>query len=81
MAKSFSSVTRQRKERIVEGDVSQQATIDEITRRLVDFYRPVRIYLFGSQARGDAGLDSDLDFCVILPDDASPALYNAEGVH
>jgi hypothetical protein len=27
---------------------------DEVTRRLVEFYRPVRIYLFGSAARGES---------------------------
>jgi len=32
--------------------MTKQETIDEITRRLVEFYQPVRIYLFGSEARG-----------------------------
>ena len=50
--------------------MTKQETIDEITRRLVDFYRPVRIYLYGSEARGESGPDSDLDFLVVLPDDA-----------
>ena len=50
--------------------MTKQETIEEITRRLVDFYRPVRIYLFGSEARGESGPDSDLDFLVVLPDDA-----------
>ena len=43
--------------------------IREITRRLVEFYQPVRIYLFGSAARGDEGPDSDLDFLVVVPDE------------
>ena len=30
----------------------------------------MRIYLFGSEARGDAGPDGDLDFLVVIPDDA-----------
>jgi hypothetical protein len=42
--------------------MTRQETIDEITRRLVEFYLPVRIYLFGSEARGESGPDSDLDF-------------------
>lgn len=42
----------------------------EIVRRLVDAYRPERIYLFGSQARGDAGPDSDYDLLLVAPDDA-----------
>ena len=45
--------------------LTKQEAIDEITRRLVEFYRPVRIYLFGSEARGESGPDSDLDFLEI----------------
>ena len=48
---------------------TQDEAIREITRRLVEYYQPVKIYLFGSTARGDAGPDSDLDFCVVVPDD------------
>lgn len=44
----------------------------EIVQRLVETYQPVRIYLFGSQARGDAGPDSDYDLMVVVPDNASP---------
>lgn len=33
--------------------MTKQETIEEITRRLVKFYHPVRLYLFGSEARGD----------------------------
>ena len=51
--------------------MTKQETIEEITRRLVDFYQPVRIYLFGSEARGDSGADSDLDFLVVV-EDATP---------
>lgn len=43
----------------------------EIVRRLVEVYRPLRIYLFGSKARGDDGPDSDYDLLVVVPDDAS----------
>jgi hypothetical protein len=45
--------------------------LSEIVRRLVDAYRPLRIFLFGSKARGDAGPDSDYDLMVIVPDDAA----------
>jgi hypothetical protein len=41
---------------------------------------PEAISLFGSAARGDGGPDSDLDFCVVLPDDAPQSLYGL-GIH
>jgi predicted nucleotidyltransferase len=44
--------------------------IPEVVARLVDYYHPLKIYLFGSAARGDVGPDSDLDFLVVVPDDA-----------
>jgi predicted nucleotidyltransferase len=37
----------------------------------VDIYHPQRIYLFGSVARADAGLNSDYDIMVIVADDAA----------
>ena len=42
----------------------------EIVRRIADAYHPLRIYLFGSKARGTAGPDSDYDLLVVVPDDA-----------
>jgi predicted nucleotidyltransferase len=39
-----------------------------IKRRIVRGFRPDRIVLFGSQARGGARLDSDVDLLVVLPD-------------
>ena len=55
--------------------MTRDEAIAEITRRLVEYFRPDRIYLFGSGARGEAGPDSDLDFCVVLPDDAPESRY------
>jgi predicted nucleotidyltransferase len=60
--------------------MSKQEKIDQITGHLIDFYRPVRVYLFGSEARGETGPDSDLDFCVVLPDSAPPSLYRDQSV-
>ena len=48
------------------------AALQEIVNRLIVAYRPERVYLFGSHARGDAGPDSDFDLLVIVPDDAPP---------
>lgn len=46
----------------------------EVVRRLVATYRPERLYLFGSRARGEAGRDSDYDLLLVVPDDTPPAL-------
>ena len=53
--------------------MTKEEAIPEITRRLVDYFSPERIYLFGSVARGDDGPDSDLDFLVVVPDDVDEA--------
>jgi predicted nucleotidyltransferase len=44
----------------------------EVVGRLIEAYRPERIYLFGSLARGDADADSDYDLLIVVPDDAPP---------
>jgi len=48
--------------------------LGEVVRRLAEVYHPLRIYLFGSAARGDAGPDSDYDFLIVVSDDAPSAL-------
>lgn len=37
---------------------------------IVAHFNPQRVFLFGSQARGDAGPDSDIDLMVVVDDDA-----------
>lgn len=49
---------------------SHDSALSEVVRILVEVYRPERIYLFGSVARGDAGPDSDYDILVVVPDSA-----------
>jgi predicted nucleotidyltransferase len=51
---------------------ASDTSLAEAVRRLVEAYRPERIYLFGSVARGDAGPDSDYDLMLVVPDDAPP---------
>lgn len=53
---------------------ADEQLLGEVVRRLVEAYRPDRVYLFGSRARGDSGPDSDYDVLVVVPDDAPPEL-------
>ena len=46
--------------------------IVHMAKRIADRFRPERIILFGSHARGDAGPDSDIDLLVIVDDDTPP---------
>ena len=46
--------------------------LTEITQRIVAISDPQQIILFGSQARGDARPDSDLDLLVIKEEMESP---------
>lgn len=41
------------------------ATLDDIVRRVVTACRPRKIVLFGSAARGEMGLHSDVDLLVV----------------
>ncbi|HXG32848.1 MAG TPA: nucleotidyltransferase domain-containing protein [Bryobacteraceae bacterium] len=41
--------------------------IQRIVRRIVRQFRPERVILFGSHARGEAGPDSDVDLLVVMP--------------
>jgi len=49
----------------------------EVVRRLAEAYRPERIYLFGSLARGEPDPDSDYDLMVIVSDDAPPECHRS----
>jgi len=44
-----------------------QRKIDELVSRIVERFRPEKIILFGSYARGTAGEDSDADILVVMP--------------
>ena len=39
---------------------------------IIDYFKPQRVILFGSAARGEAGRDSDIDLMVVVDDDAPP---------
>ena len=42
-----------------------------MVRRIVDHVHPRRIILFGSYARGNPDVDSDVDLLVVLPKNGS----------
>ena len=45
---------------------SVQERIEEMVRRIVSQFNPEKVILFGSHARGEAGLDSDVDLLVVM---------------
>jgi predicted nucleotidyltransferase len=59
--------------------IEREPVLGVMVRRLVEVYSPLRIYLFGSKARGDDGPDSDYDLLVVIPDDA-PEQFRSGGV-
>ena len=44
----------------------------ELLDAVVGYFQPLRVILFGSAARGDAGPESDIDLLVILDDNSPP---------
>ena len=50
---------------------SGDARIDELVRRIVEGFAPLRVILFGSRARGDNRPDSDVDLLVVVPDEVN----------
>ncbi len=64
-----------------DGMAGRDPILAEIVRRLIDALHPERIYLFGSRARGDAGVDSDYDLMVVVPHLTEPAYRLAQRAH
>jgi predicted nucleotidyltransferase len=61
-----------------------EETADELARiveRLVLAFHPHRIFVFGSQARGEAGPESDLDLLVVVPRATEPAHRLAQAAY
>ena len=51
---------------------AEEYTFEELCQIVGDIaarYGMIRVYLFGSRARGDSSEGSDYDFCVLTPDD------------
>ena len=49
------------------GQAEAMAVIEEMVRRIVDKFRPMKVILFGSYARAVADSDSDVDLLVVMP--------------
>lgn len=66
----------------MESDLlARDQTLSRIVDRLVDTFRPARIYLFGSKARGDEGPDSDYDIMVVVPYSTEPPHRRARSAY
>jgi len=50
----------------------REPPIDEIVQKIVEAFHPRRIVMFGSRARGEAALDSDLDLMVEMETSLRP---------
>ena len=59
----------------MESDVSKE--IRSITTQIIEKYRPDKIILFGSAARGEITPDSDVDFLIIKKE---TPLYGADRI-
>jgi predicted nucleotidyltransferase len=61
-------------ERLMRGE----PLLAEVVGRLAEAYRPERIYLFGSKARGESGPDSDYDLLVVVEASGEPPYRRAQ---
>jgi HEPN domain-containing protein len=48
---------------------------------VVEYFKPQRVILFGSRARGEATRDSDVDLLVIVDDDTPPEKLSLKAMH
>lgn len=57
----------------------RQPVPDALLEPVVAYYRPRMVILFGSQARDEAGADSDYDLFVVVDDDTPPERLSWRG--
>jgi predicted nucleotidyltransferase len=55
-----------RRETMGDNKMTTMGDIQTFARTMADEFRPARIILFGSHARGEAGTDSDVDLLVVM---------------
>jgi len=51
---------------------SSSKQVREFVDRIAKRFRPEKIVLFGSEARGEGGINSDVDLLVVMPDGGDP---------
>jgi uncharacterized protein len=61
--------------------IASQLVPAELLQSVVAHFRPQRIIVFGSVARGAAGPDSDIDLLVVLDDDVPAEMLGARSVY
>ena len=61
--------------------LNQDPILAKIVEGLVKEFHPIRIFLFGSRARGDAREGSDYDLLVIVPTSEVPGHRLAQQAH
>jgi predicted nucleotidyltransferase len=61
--------------------LDRDPVLAEIIRRLVEGFRPERIYLFGSKARRDGSPDSDYDLMMVVLQAEEPGYRLAQRAH
>ena len=64
--------------RLTEYEVCELARVIE---RLAEAFQPERIYVFGSQARGEATPDSDIDLLIVVAQANEPAHRLAQAAY
>lgn len=64
-----------------ESRASAAEVPNELLRPVVEYFQPRKVILFGSQARGDAGDDSDYDLFIVVDDDTPPERLSWRGKH
>ena len=61
--------------------MSTQEIIELMVQVIVSRFHPLRIILFGSQARGEATRDSDIDLLVVMPGEVNRRRITVDILH
>lgn len=67
--------------KVVTNDDADRAALEQAVACLVVALSPERIYLFGSQARGDADSGSDYDLLVVVAHSDEPGYRRAQAAY